>query len=89
MKQLSEKKANAIYDILTSKAGANEAMRDTFIYHHCKSRYGCDEFRFGGKLGFGGKYYSHTNTVSCYTEDETETVLLLIESINDDLRLID
>ncbi len=42
----------------------------------------CDEFRFQGRLGFGGKYRRKTNTVDCYPEDETPGRLVLIAETN-------
>ena len=48
----------------------------------CKAEGGCDEWRFMGKLGFGGKYRSGTNRVDCYSEDETPERLDLIKQIN-------
>ncbi len=80
--KLSKESANSIYDILVSMGGAPEDMRHDFIYHHCDSKFGCDEYRFGGKLGSGGKYYSSNNRVDCYTEDYTSETKTLIEDIN-------
>jgi hypothetical protein len=70
-KLLNKDKANKVYDLLVSIGGADERMRTSFVYHHCESEYGCDEWRFQGKLGFGGKYYSRGNKVCLYKEDET------------------
>jgi hypothetical protein len=74
--------ANKVYDILVSKGGACEISRQAFIYHHCESGYGCEEWRFGGKLGQGGKYRSTTNKVDCYREDETPEINTIISEIN-------
>lgn len=71
VKLLSEKKANAVYDILVKVGGAREKERPDFVYHHCKDEYGCMEWRFTGHLGFGGKYRSPRNGVSFYSEDTT------------------
>jgi len=78
--------ANKIYDILVTLGGAFEPERDSFIYHHSKNKDICTEWRFQGKLGFGGKYYSDLNVVDCYSEDETPTILKLIEKINIELK---
>jgi hypothetical protein len=75
-------KAQKIYDLLVSLGGASENMRDSFIYHHCESEDGCGEWRFQGKLGFGGKYYSRINKVDSYTEDRTQEVADIIEKLN-------
>jgi len=74
-------RANNIYNILVNKGGASESDRSNFIYHHTKNK--CDEWRFSGKLGFGGKYRSNQNSVDCYSEDETTERLILIEEINE------
>jgi hypothetical protein len=81
-------KANKVYDLLVSIGGAYEPQRDSFIYHHSKSKDGCDEWRFMGKLGFGGKYRSNSNKVDCYLEDETPEIIILIERLNDALSKI-
>ena len=86
--KLTEQKANKVYDLLVSIAGADEPFRVNFIYHHCKSKDGCDEWRFCGKLGFGGKYYSHLNRVDCYKEDATPETTKLIKEINNALSQI-
>lgn len=77
--------ANKVYDILVNDGGANENMRDSFIYHHSVLKEVCDEWRFMGFLGFGGKYRSKRNTVDCYTEDETFDRIELIKRINNKL----
>lgn len=86
-------KANKVYDILVNMGGAAENYRDSFIYHHTDNIHGecntlCNEWRFCGKLGYGGKYRSDSNTVDCYLEDETEERLEIIEEINKQLKLI-
>ena len=68
---LSKDKANKVYDLLVSIGGATESMRKSFIHHHCINENGCGEWRFQGKLGFGGKYFSRNNRVCFYTEDDT------------------
>lgn len=59
--------ANAIFDVLVEHAGAPEWMREEFVFAHANGR--CDEFRFIGSLGFGGKYWRHRWTVTAYPED--------------------
>ncbi len=78
-------KAQKIYDLLVSLGGASESMRDSFVYHHCESEDGCGEWRFQGKLGFGGKYYSARNVVDCYTEDRNPSTIAIINELNDKL----
>ncbi|HEU5108820.1 MAG TPA: hypothetical protein VFT95_09710, partial [Micromonosporaceae bacterium] len=70
---LTEEQANAVWDVLVERAGASEAGREDFVA--VQTRGGCDEYRFIGSLGFGGKFWTATNTsswyVTCYREDET------------------
>jgi len=80
-------KANKIYDLLVSVGGAWESDRDSFIYHHCDVKDGCDEWRFRGKLGFGGKYRDN-NRVDCYKEDETPERRKIINELNEALAKI-
>lgn len=82
MTALTKERANKVYDMLVGIGGAFEDDRSNFVYHHCESKDGCDEWRFGGKLGFGGKYYSRENMVTCYSEDETPGRLELIKVLN-------
>jgi len=81
-KQLTEERANTIYDILVSEGGARKSERNDFIYHHCTNEYGCVEWRFQGKLGFGGKYRSTWNEVTYYLEDETNEMAVIKIKIN-------
>ena len=85
---MSEEKANKIYDLLVSIGGASETMRNAFIYHHSKDKDICEEWRFCGKLGFGGKYRSRYNAVDCYSEDETKERLKIITKLNLELSKI-
>lgn len=86
--KISKEKANNVYDLLVSIGGAYEPDRGNFIYHHTESKGGCDEWRFGGKLGFGGKYRSGYNSVNCYMEDETDERKSIITELNCALRNI-
>ena len=85
--KITTDKANKIYDLLVSIGGAYEPERSAFIYHHCESKDGCDEWRFSGKLGFGGKYRSN-NRVDCYLEDETPERKKIINELNEALSKI-
>lgn len=70
---------DSVFDVLKNIGGAHESMRKDFIYRHT-SESPCDEYRFQGKLGLGGKYWRRENRVSCYREDETpERLRLIIE----------
>lgn len=76
---------NKVYDLLVSIGGAPEGYRYSFIFAHTADNTICTEWRFIGLLGFGGKYRSETNSVSCYSEDETPERLSLIRKLNAEL----
>ena len=89
--KMTKDEANKVYDILVNMGGASSSLKDRndFLYHHVESENGCDEYRFGGKLGFGGKYYSGTNTVDCYSEEHSSDKHDdLIEGINSELSCV-
>lgn len=54
----NEKIANEIYDVLVMCGGAIPDTREHFIYAHLDEEYPCNEYRFQGHFGFGGKFYS-------------------------------
>jgi len=87
-KLMSENKANKIYDLLVSVGGAKEEDRVDFIYQHCTHKDGCSEWRFCGKLGFGGKYRSKWNGVTYYPEDETPEKKEITNTLNEMLKKI-
>jgi hypothetical protein len=73
--------ANKIYDVLVVVGGASKHMRDSFVYAHTSDEI-CDEWRFSGNLGFGGKYWKKRNLVNYYSEDETKERDILVDKIN-------
>lgn len=77
---MKEKTAGAIYDVLVRFAGANEADWETFAWLHVTAR--CDEYRFMGALGFGGKFWCHDWRVSAYPEDITLERQQVIDETN-------
>ncbi len=79
---MNETFLNKVYNLLVAIGGAHEYERESFVYHHLE---GCTEWRFQGQLGFGGKYYSERNKVSCYSEDKTEHREYLIKKLNEEL----
>lgn len=79
-KIMTKQRANAIYDLLVTIGGAREDDRDDFVTSHSDDK--CTQWRFFGRLGFGGKYFSQDNIVSCYREDMNEERKQLIEAIN-------
>ena len=85
MEQITEKQANDIYNILMEECGATEYWRDNFVISEVE---GCQEYRFQGTLGFGGKFRNNGNGVyvDCYPEDMTPEREKTIESVNARLR---
>lgn len=69
-----------IYEVLVTLGGASPDMRESFLNNHLDDN--CTEWRFGGHLGFGGKYRSRKNAVDCYPEDRTRERDALIGQIN-------
>jgi len=79
---------DCIYTVLIEIGGATENMREPFIDYNMDEGCIVYEWRFGHKLGFGGKYRKVKNEVDCYKEDETPERLELIEKINRQLKNI-
>lgn len=73
------------YDILVEHAGApaKDFWGESFIQAFV-TRPLAMEWRFGGKLGFGGKFWRNDNRyyVSCYREDRTAERERTIEEVN-------
>lgn len=80
---MTEEQANAVFDVLVEHAGASEYGRDEFVQLHVEGR--CDEFRFIGSLGFGGKFWRRDWRVSCYREDVTPERVEAIRVTNEAL----
>lgn len=61
-----------VYKILIENAGAYNDPENNFEYFSFVRAHTdgdiCNEYRFGGKLGFAGKYWSRRNEVDCYSE---------------------
>jgi hypothetical protein len=54
---ITEAVANQVWDILVKEAGANEGVeREAFLHHAVGQNY-VQEYRFQGRLGFGGKVF--------------------------------
>lgn len=82
---LTEDKARKVYDILCRFGGANSSQYEIDYFVYSMTHEDIAEWRFCGNFGFGGKYWSDANRVSCYREDETEDILKQIELINNEL----
>lgn len=78
---------NKVYDILVNLGGAkDDEYRDAFVYEFVNDKFPTNEWRFQGKLGFGGKYRRELNSVDCYSEDETRERIALIKKMNKALK---
>lgn len=80
---------NKVYDILVSLGGALEGERDSFVYSFARDPQPSDEWRFGGKFGFGGKYHLGINQVTCYREDHNVKVSRTITAVNSALAALE
>lgn len=83
---MNAQQANKIYEVLVNTAGASESLRTGFVEAHTRDKRPCTEWRFMGKLGFGGKYYADRNTVDCYPEDISPERKELIQKIRSELK---
>lgn len=85
--------ANAVYDVLVEHCGANDDLggpdwsltpRDEFVFH--QTREVQREYRFQGRLGFGGKFYRDGSwdhwRVGCSREDVTPERQQMIDAAN-------
>ncbi len=84
-------KAAAVYGVLVTDLGAPlEALGDFVNYFSLEK--GCQggEWRFQGKLGFGGKFYLELDgmRVDCYPEDKHSNIKLLITRTNHRLSML-
>jgi hypothetical protein len=65
------------YDLLVRHLNAvNDAgEKKAFVDAYCQREHRATEWRFGGSLGFGGKFWRNAGRfyVSCYPEDATKT----------------
>lgn len=91
--QLSTAAANALYDVVVHLAGAPESLREQWVHYATAegSHFGGLEFRFGGKLGFGGKLVYdgfRPAFVSCYEEHRSPAKDAIIAATNADLKLV-
>ena len=62
---------NAVFDLLVEIGGTHASLRDEFLQLLGNAERPCDEFRFQGVFGFGGKYRRKTNSVDFFPEDST------------------
>ena len=71
------------WDILVKPVGAQDRDWDKAVFVNSLMR-GTQEYRFGGSLGFGGKFYKDTWRVyvSCYPEDRTPERDQVVKEVN-------
>ena len=80
--------ANLIFNILVAEAKAHEGIRKEFVNWFVQTNDGLNhydnEFRFGGLLGFGGKFWITPARlyVNCYNEDLNAKTKKIISKIN-------
>lgn len=89
---MAEAQAEAVWQILVEMCGARS---DHGFIHHQTSAH-VTEWRFGGLLGFGGKFWRTSGhrpdgtwgeqwRVDCYIEDETPERRAIIDAANERL----
>lgn len=78
-----------VYSVLVSEVGADNSQfsRSEFICGHVTDK-PYDEYTFGGKLGYNGRYLRVQNAVVCDNVDYTEERMLLIKNANKKLKQI-
>jgi len=83
----TSRKEREIWRILKNQCGAHQSLEYSFIDFYRKNYDKCNEFRFGGILGFGGKLYTNKGKayVGCYSEDCDEGRSMLITEVNNKL----
>ena len=77
-----------VYTVLVMHAGACESERDSFVESHSEEP-PCNEWRFRGKLGMGGKYRRQSNSVDYYSEDDVTERREVVLITNQHLRNIE
>lgn len=69
-----------IYMILIKHCGAQESNKDQFVEYFLNNG---KEWRFGGNLGFGGKFYmDNPPRIDCYNEDLNNKRSVIITIVN-------
>ena len=82
---MNAKTANKIYDILEKECGAWVSEREGFVYHQVNDEEDLtSEWRFCGKLGYGGKFWRANDRlyVNYYNEDQTKERDAMVERAN-------
>ena len=84
---MNVEQTEAIYKILTTVCQAPARQKADFIFYHVQEPHPHGgEWRFGGSLGSGGKFYTPTSNdrmyVNCYNSDETPERQATIQQAN-------
>lgn len=85
---MTVEQAVKVYDILVRECDADPTQAPAFVQYMTSPQadhLGGKEWRFGGRLGFGGKLYvySHVWHVNCYDEDANTVRRNLMFRVND------
>lgn len=76
-----------VWDVLVAHGGAYDGPheKETFVRSYTQNEYKATEYRFGGDLGFGGKFYRGSGRfyVLCYREDQTPEREQILKTINE------
>lgn len=85
MIRITTEQAERAYDILVREAGAVDDAPERASFVALVTRENASgEYRFGGDLGFGGKFkYGNSRVlVDCYREDQTEPRVAILRRTN-------
>lgn len=76
--------ARHIWAILVQECGASYHPNCVQSFIWTQEQGDCQEYRFCGALGFGGKFWNYDGRfyVTCYREDKTPARLAMIEQAN-------
>ena len=74
----------ACWAVLVEQAGALPDDEDAFVRHALDDKHPLTEYRFGGKLGHGGKFWRNDRRVyiDYYPEDETNERKAITQRVN-------
>lgn len=88
--RLTENMAERVWVVLVEECGANPSADAKWEFVHHQTREHCSEYRFQGKLGFGGKLWNNSLrlSVNCYPEDLTDERGEIMMRANARLKLI-
>lgn len=88
MRRITYTEALAAFDVLVKHAGAYDGPenREEFARHVSRVSSPCEEYRFSGRLGFGGEFRNDANRdvpyVDCHAEDRTPERDRIVEVTN-------